>query len=86
MATESQWLEYAPNYVKNLGLNGNVSHEEWALMIVGSYLTLIKGVNATALPRDKPIFIYEAFGDVPVLNGFGSARGSTDIAGFTVIF
>jgi hypothetical protein len=55
-------------------------------MTFGSYLTLTDGMDNGTTPLNTQIFVYEAFGDVPVLNGWGMASGSKDIGGFTVVF
>lgn len=86
LATEEQWLTYARNQVKSLGMVGEPTHEEWALLSFGSYLTITGGPNETNTPRDMPMFIYKAFGDVPVLQGMSMASGRTDIGGFMLIY
>jgi hypothetical protein len=63
-----------------------IDSEEWALMTMGSYITLTDGVDNGTTPLNTPIFVYEAFGSVPVLSGWGMASGSTDVGGFTVVF
>ena len=63
-----------------------IDSEEWVLMTLGSYITLTDGVDNGVIPLDTPIFVYEAFGSIPVLNGWGMGSGTTDIGGFTIIF
>lgn len=85
IGSESQWLKYSRGRVRQYGLLGDMS-EEYALMTFGSYLTLTNGVDNGQIALDTPIFVYEAFGQVPVLNGFGMAAGRTDIGGFTFVY
>lgn len=84
--SEQEWVAYARSWVAWHGMIGDPDREEWALMTLGSYLTLLGGENALALPRETPIFIYKAFGDIPELRGFGMASGGDQTIGFKLEF
>lgn len=87
LASEEQWLKYArENAVRN-GLVGEPTREESALMTYGSYLVLAgENLNDTFLPRDNPVFVYQVFGDIPVLNMLGSGAGRTDIDALVFVY
>jgi hypothetical protein len=85
--SEEMWLQGAREMAVGNGLVGQPTREEAALMTYGSYLVLTgQHVNSTMLPRDSYVFVYQVFGNIPTLQGFGSAAGRTDIEGFIFAF
>lgn len=84
--SEAEWLKISRDIVNFLGMVGEPESESWALMTRGSYLTL-SGGGGTAENRDLPIFVYQAFGDMPVFNMIGSMDGGyKDFGGVALIF
>ncbi len=84
--SESEWLKISRDTVHVLGMVAAPESESWALMTRGSYLTL-GGGGGTTENRDLPIFVYQAFGDMPVFNMFGGVgAGYQDIGGVALIF
>jgi hypothetical protein len=83
--SENNWLMTGQQMTVWNGMVGEPHHEVTALMTYGSYLIMI-GEENTLLPRDTPILVYQAFGDVPELKMFGSGSGRKDTKGFTFVF
>lgn len=85
--SEEDWLRYGREVATRNGLMSEPIREETALMTYGSYLVLTEAnLNNSLYARDNPVFVYQVFGDIPTLNGFGSAAGRTDIEGFIFVF
>lgn len=84
--SEAEWLKISRDITKVLGMVEEPQSESWALMTRGSYLTL-SGGGGTAENRDLPVFVYQAIGDIPVLNMYGGVgAGYKDIGGVTLTF
>jgi hypothetical protein len=85
--TEKEWISRGQEAAARYGMVGLPTHEAWALMTYGSYQTLAGGrsFDGGVVPRNHPVFVYQAVGDIPELNFAGSASGATDIAGLHLV-
>lgn len=83
MLSEEDWLRYGREMATAYGLVGEPRQEEKALMTYGSYLMLTgQNANSSIMPREAHVFVYQVFGNIPKLEGFGLAAGNPDIEGF----
>lgn len=70
------------------GLVGAPTYEKMVVMSVGQFMTMVDRndtpelLAGQGLTRDSQLIVYEVRGDVPVLAGFGSAGGRTDVTAF----
>lgn len=87
MFSHGDWLKWSRHEAALNGLVGNPEQENIAVMTYGSYSVLIgQNPNPVLLSRDSLVVVYQVLGDIPELNGFGSAAGRTDIAGFIFVY
>lgn len=84
--SETEWVKIGRDAVRSFGMVDNPESESWALMTKGSYFTL-EGGGGTSENRESPVFIYQAFGNVPVFMMIGGLDAPfTDIGGMTLTF
>jgi hypothetical protein len=87
MLPRDSWLEYGREMARMYGITGEVQREEVAVMTYGSYLVLTEqDQNSSLMQREALVVVYQAFGEIPKLEGFGSAGGRSDIQGFTFAY
>lgn len=83
--SEEEWLKIMRDFIQTLGMIGDPERESWALLTRGSYLTLTGGGD-TPLNREEPLFIYQAFGDIPAFIMYGLDGPHPNIGGVTFVF
>lgn len=83
--SEEEWLKIGRDSAKSLGMIGDPERESWALLTRGSYLTMM-GSNGEPQNREAPLFIYQAFGDIPAFIMYGLDGPYPNIGGMTLVF
>jgi hypothetical protein len=77
--TEREWYIAGREVAVLKGLVGTPTEEYGVLMTFGSYVTLNPDYQLdNRFEADHPVFVYQAFGDIPVLSGFGLGSGPRD--------
>lgn len=83
--SEEEWLKIGRDSARSLGMIGDPERESWTLLTRGSYLTMM-GSDGTPPDREAPLFIYQAFGDIPTFIMYGLDGAYTNIGGMTLVF
>lgn len=86
--TEREWYLIGQEIARLKGLVGTPTEEYGVIMTFGSYVTLNPNYQIdNRFERDHPVFVYQAFGNVPMLAGSGSDSGPQDkIGAIQVVF
>jgi len=85
--SQEEWLKIARDAVHGMGMVEKPQREQWALVTRGSYLTILGG-GGSPQDRETPLFIYKAFGNIPILTvlGGGLDGPARDMGGIELIF
>ncbi len=87
MLSHGDWLKWSRHEAAFNGMVGDPEQEDIAVMTYGSYAIMTgQNPNPVLMPREDLVVVYQVFGDIPELNGFGLAAGRTDISGFIFVF
>jgi hypothetical protein len=85
--SEADWLKIGRHEAEFSGLVGEPVQEDIAVMTYGSYAIMTRqNPNPVLMAREGLVVVYQVFGDIPTLSGFGSGNGSTHIGGFIFVY